>query len=49
MRELVTIECTKCRNRNYNATRNKKKQKNKLELSKFCKHCREHTPHKEIK
>jgi len=49
MREIITLECGKCRNRNYSTTRNKKKQQAKLELSKFCKTCREHTAHKEIK
>ncbi|MEE8359331.1 MAG: 50S ribosomal protein L33 [Candidatus Omnitrophota bacterium] len=49
MREIITLECSKCKNRNYNSTRNKKKQKNKVELSKFCKFCRSHTIHKEIK
>ena len=29
--------------------KNKKKHKNKIELSKFCKFCRKHTTHKEIK
>jgi len=49
MREIITLECSKCKNRNYNSTRNKKKQKAKVELSKFCNTCREHTIHKETK
>ncbi len=49
MREIITLECGKCKERNYNSTRNKKKTKNKIELSKFCKFCRSHTKHKEIK
>jgi len=49
MREIITLECTGCKNRNYTSTRNKKKNKTKVELSKFCKFCRKHTAHKEIK
>ena len=47
--ELITFECTQCRNRNYSSTKNKKKNPDKLELKKFCKFCKKHTPHKEIK
>ncbi|MFA4981365.1 MAG: 50S ribosomal protein L33 [Candidatus Omnitrophota bacterium] len=47
--EVITFECTKCKNRNYSTTKNKKKNPDKLELSKFCKFCKKHTAHKEIK
>ncbi|HAH21272.1 MAG TPA: 50S ribosomal protein L33 [Candidatus Omnitrophica bacterium] len=49
MRELITLECTGCKNRNYTATRNKKLHQDKLALSKYCKFCHKHTEHKEIK
>jgi len=49
MRENITLQCTECKRRNYTATRNKKIQKDKLELKKFCKFCHKHTLHKEIK
>ncbi|OGX39598.1 MAG: 50S ribosomal protein L33 [Omnitrophica WOR_2 bacterium RIFCSPLOWO2_01_FULL_41_12] len=49
MREIITLECTVCKNRNYTTTKNKKKQQDKLELNKFCKFCRKHALHKEIK
>ncbi|MCM8799838.1 MAG: 50S ribosomal protein L33 [Candidatus Omnitrophica bacterium] len=49
MREIITLECTVCKNRNYTTTKNKKKHPDKLELSKYCKFCKKHTPHKEIK
>ena len=49
MREIITLGCTVCRNRNYTTTKNKKQHQDKLELSKFCKFCHKHTPHKEIK
>ncbi|MBM3251966.1 MAG: 50S ribosomal protein L33 [Candidatus Omnitrophica bacterium] len=49
MREIITFECSVCRRRNYNSTKDKKKNPKKLELKKFCRFCRKHTVHKEIK
>jgi large subunit ribosomal protein L33 len=46
---LIKLQCTECRDVNYNSRRNKKTLKTKLEMKKFCKNCRKHTPHKEIK
>ncbi|MFA5499715.1 MAG: 50S ribosomal protein L33 [Candidatus Omnitrophota bacterium] len=47
--EAITFECTACKNRNYYSTKNKKQNPDKIELSKFCKFCRKHTLHKEMK
>ncbi|MFY9402673.1 MAG: 50S ribosomal protein L33 [Candidatus Omnitrophota bacterium] len=49
MREIITLECTVCKNRNYTTTKNKKLHQDRLELSKYCRPCHKHTPHKEIK
>ncbi|MFA5320093.1 MAG: 50S ribosomal protein L33 [Candidatus Omnitrophota bacterium] len=49
MREIITVECTVCKNKNYTTTKNKKKHQDKLELKKFCRACRKHSPHKETK
>ena len=49
MRDMVTLACTECKRRNYNTTRNKKKQTEKLEIKKYCRFCRSHTTHKESK
>ncbi|KAA0258486.1 MULTISPECIES: 50S ribosomal protein L33 [Deferribacter] len=49
MREIITLACTECKNRNYTTTKNKKTMQGKLELKKYCKHCRKHTLHKETK
>ncbi|MBI4122075.1 MAG: 50S ribosomal protein L33 [Parcubacteria group bacterium] len=46
---LAKLECTECGRVNYHSTRNKKTLKQKLLLSKFCKHCDHHADHKEIK
>ncbi|MBN1913875.1 MAG: 50S ribosomal protein L33 [Candidatus Omnitrophica bacterium] len=49
MREIITFECTVCKNRTYSGTKNKKKHQDRLETKKFCRFCRKHTGHKEIK
>ncbi len=49
MRDIITFECTKCKNRNYTSTKNKKTTTERLELKKFCRTCRSHTPHKETR
>jgi len=48
-REIVTLSCVDCNHRNYTATRNKRKHQDKLELSKYCRFCRKHTSHKEVR
>lgn len=48
-RSIITLECTVCKERNYTTTKNKRKQTDKLALSKFCPRCRNHTEHKETK
>ena len=45
----IKFECTDCKRIGYNSTKNKKKVKDRLELSKFCKFCKKHTKHKETK
>jgi large subunit ribosomal protein L33 len=49
MREIVTLQCTECKDRNYSTTKNKKTTPDRLEFHKFCRKCRKHTGHKEIK
>ncbi len=48
-RDIITFQCQECKNRNYSSTKNKKTTTERLELKKFCRHCRKHQPHKEIK
>ncbi|MEO0137621.1 MAG: 50S ribosomal protein L33 [candidate division WOR-3 bacterium] len=48
MRVIISLACTVCNNRNYTTTKDKKKQA-RLELKKYCKFCRKHTLHKEVK
>src|SRR5713226_1690448 len=49
MREIITLQCPECKNRNYSTTKNKKTTTGRLEFSKFCNTCRKHTAHKETK
>ena len=48
MRQYVTLECTECKNHNYRTSK-ETRDSAKLELSKYCRFCRKHTPHKERK
>ena len=48
-REIVTLQCGDCKNRNYSTTKNKKTTTARLEFKKFCRTCRKHTAHKEVK
>ena len=43
------IQCTVCKEINYFTHKSKKVTEAKLEMQKFCKHCRKRTLHKEAK
>ncbi|UCD55898.1 MAG: 50S ribosomal protein L33 [Candidatus Omnitrophota bacterium] len=49
MLDIITLECTECKRKNYNSFKNKKKNPERLALSKYCRFCRKHTTHKELK
>ena len=46
---LQKMVCSDCKNATYFTNKNKKGVERKLELKKFCKHCRKHTVHVEGK
>ncbi|HHV80895.1 MAG TPA: 50S ribosomal protein L33 [bacterium] len=48
-RDIITLACTDCKNRNYTTTKNKKNTSGRLELKKFCPSCRKHTVHREVR
>jgi large subunit ribosomal protein L33 len=48
-REIITLACTECKRKNYTTTKNKRKHQDRLELRKYCKWCKKHTLHREIK
>jgi large subunit ribosomal protein L33 len=49
MRDIITLQCNDCKERNYSTTKNKKKNTERLETKKFCPRCRHHTVHRETK
>lgn len=49
MRDIILFACTECKNKNYSTMKNKKNTPDKLQMSKYCRKCRKHTPHKETK
>lgn len=49
MRVKITLACTECKQRNYNTTKNKKNDPDRIELMKYCKFCGKETLHKETK
>ena len=49
MRTKITMECTECKQRNYDNMKNKKYDPERLELKKYCRFCKKHTVHKEAK
>ena len=49
MRNLITLDCTECKQRNYQTNKNKKNDPDRIELNKYCKFCKKHTLHKETK
>ena len=36
----ITLACTECKQRNYNTTKNKKNNPDRLEMKKYCRFCR---------
>ncbi|MDD7363587.1 MAG: 50S ribosomal protein L33 [Peptoniphilus sp.] len=49
MADRVQLECTVCKQRNYVTYKNKKNTPERMEINKYCKFCKKHTPHKETK
>ena len=47
--KMVVLACEECKERNYTTTKNKKTNKERMELNKYCPSCKRHTNHKETK
>ena len=45
----ITLVCTECKQRNYQTTKNKKNDTERIEIKKYCRFCKKHTMHKETK
>jgi len=48
-RELITLACTDCRERNYHTSKNRRNDPDRIELMKFCRRCRARKSHREIR
>ena len=49
VRVKITLECTECKQRNYDTTKEKRNHPDRMETKKYCRFCRRHTLHKETK
>ena len=47
--ELIALQCSECKRKNYTTKKNRKNTQGKLELQKYCKFDKKHTLHKEAK
>ena len=47
--ELVALQCSECKRKNYTTSKNRKNIQGKLEFKKYCPFERKHTLHKETK
>lgn len=45
----LTLRCSECKNENYIATKNKRTHPERLEVKKYCHHCKKSTLHVEKK
>lgn len=45
----VGLKCEECGDINYTTTKNSKTMTEKLALKKYCRRCKKHTLHKEVK
>lgn len=48
-REGLTLRCETCKTENYITKKNKKLHPDKMEVTKYCPKCNQHTMHKEKK
>jgi len=48
-RDIITLECSTCKRRNYTTTKNKKNDSERMTLNKYGQFCRKHTEHKEVR
>ncbi len=48
-RVLITLQCTDCRERTYNSSKNRRNDTQRLERRKYCPRCRSHQVHRETR
>src|SRR5581483_4591998 len=49
VRVAITLACNECKRRNYQTTKSKRNDPDRVEFSKFCRWCGKHTPHRETR
>ncbi|NLI97895.1 50S ribosomal protein L33 [bacterium] len=49
MRVIITLACSDCKSRNYTTEKNKQKTQERIAVKKYCRFCKKHTEHKEVK
>jgi large subunit ribosomal protein L33 len=47
--ELIALQCSECKRKNYTTKKNRRNTQEKLEFKKYCPFDRKHTLHKEAK
>ena len=47
MSKKIVLSCTQCGSRNYTLPTSKESSAERLELKKYCSHCKAHTLHKQ--
>jgi large subunit ribosomal protein L33 len=48
-RPTITLACSECKRRNYTSKKNRLNDRDRIELKKYCRWCRRHTPHRETR
>jgi len=49
IRTVITLACTECKEHNYTTQKNRRNDRSRIELNKYCPRCKQHTLHKETK
>ena len=47
--DIIALQCTDCKRKNYTTTKNRKNITGKLEMNKYCPFCLKEVLHKETK
>ncbi len=49
VRIAATLACEECKRRNYQTNKSKRNNPERLQMKKYCRWCRRHTPHRETR
>ena len=49
VRIAATLACEDCKRRNYQTNKSKRNNPERLQLRKYCRWCKRHTPHRETR